>query len=75
MLLILSGWLIASGSAAGSLIAAQYQKKAHLALPRLVLQSGLLIIGFLLLFLEIAYFSGGGQRINEWVIWVYEVYI
>jgi hypothetical protein len=70
---MLTGWLIGSCSAAGSLIAAQYQKKAYLALPRLVLQAGLLIIGFLVLFVEIAYFSGASQRINGWIIWIYEV--
>lgn len=42
-------------------------------LPRLILQAGLLIIGFLVLFVEIAYFSGASQRINGWVIWIYEV--
>uniref|UniRef100_A0A914C5T7 Uncharacterized protein n=1 Tax=Acrobeloides nanus TaxID=290746 RepID=A0A914C5T7_9BILA len=75
VLLMLTGWLIALCSSSGALIAAQYKKKAHWVLPRLILQAGLLIIGFLVLFVEIAYFSGASQRINGWVIWIYESFL
>uniref|UniRef100_A0A1I8BCW5 MARVEL domain-containing protein n=1 Tax=Meloidogyne hapla TaxID=6305 RepID=A0A1I8BCW5_MELHA len=72
ILLIISGWLITLLVSTVSICLAKYKDEAQWILPRLVQQTGLLILGFLFALLLVFYFSGASQTINNIIISIYE---
>lgn len=71
-LILLSGWLITLITSSVSVVIAQRKREAQWVLPRLVQQSGLLILGFLLAMFLVIYFAGGANSINNILISIYE---
>ncbi|CAD5221163.1 unnamed protein product [Bursaphelenchus okinawaensis] len=75
MIFVMTFWIVTLFTAFGMLIAAHKKKNASYVLPRLIQQIGLLVCGFVFGFLCIFYFTGGAQKINGLVFWVYRVFL
>lgn len=71
-LLILSGWLLTLCVSSFAVLLAHRKQDAQWVLPRLVQQSGLLILGFVSALLLVIYFAGAAQSINNLLISIYE---
>uniref|UniRef100_A0AC34RAG1 Uncharacterized protein n=1 Tax=Panagrolaimus sp. JU765 TaxID=591449 RepID=A0AC34RAG1_9BILA len=63
--LFLTGWLVAAGTAFGTLIAAQRKKTPHCVWPRLVLLGGILITCGVFFLLVMLYFNGSSKTMNN----------
>uniref|UniRef100_A0A183C3F5 Lysosomal cobalamin transporter n=1 Tax=Globodera pallida TaxID=36090 RepID=A0A183C3F5_GLOPA len=72
LLVVLTGWLVTLGVSTVSLVISKRKKDYQFVWPRLVQQSGLLVLGFLLALLLLIYFAGGAYRINSCLISFYE---
>ncbi|KAF7635890.1 hypothetical protein Mgra_00004607 [Meloidogyne graminicola] len=71
-ILFISGWLITLLVSTISICLAKYKNDSQWILPRLIQQTGLLIIGFLFVFILVIYFIGAYKIINNILINIYE---